>query len=281
MSETVQKIYGLLGHPVLHSLSPLMHNAALSHLKINAQYKLFDVLPQELDRFLAGLGDEVCGLNVTVPYKEKVLGAVSLDKDTAYLKKINAVNTMVRQGSGWRGFNTDIPGFAKHLAENFDPKGKKAAILGAGGAARAVAYALAGAGAKEIALFDVDAVKSAAVVEMVKSIFPGYDVSAVDSADKLGLKDKDLLVNATPVGLKDSDPCVIRQESIHSGLFVYDLIYSPAETKLLKAARDKGARASNGLGMLLYQGAMSFEYFTGRPAPVEVMREALQKGVKP
>ena len=279
MSVSFKKIYGLLGHPLGHSLSPLMHNAAFSHLGINAEYKLFDVPPQDLDKFFSLTSGDICGLNVTVPYKEKVLGLAELDGDSLYLKKVNALNTLVRCSGGWRGFNTDIPGFIRHLREGFDPEGKKAAILGAGGASRAVVYALASSGVKEMVVFDVDPLKSMAVSKMIKEVFPGYPISAVARPEELRLEDKELLVNATPAGLKGGDPCAIDPGLLHGGLFVYDLIYNPQETKLLKEAKAKGARTLNGLGMLLYQGALSFEYFTGKTAPIEVMRSALQGGV--
>ncbi len=270
------RIYGLIGWPLGHSLSPKMHNAAFKSLGINAEYKLFPVAAPDLDGFLARLGNSnISGLNVTVPYKEKVLDFVKLDKESRYLNQIKAVNTMRFSDGVWRGFNTDIPGFARHLKENFDPLNKKAAILGAGGAARAVAYVLANEGAGQVAIFDIDQTKSAGIVEMVKSLFPGFNIFAVSSIEQLEIKGKDLLVNATPIGLKDTDPVVIKSDLLHKDLFVYDLIYNPAETKLLSLAKKSQARTSNGLGMLLYQGMLSFQIWTGESAPEEIMRKAL------
>ncbi len=273
------KIYGLIGWPLGHSLSPKMHNAAFSALGINAEYKLFPLAPPDLDGFLAKLGESgISGLNVTVPYKEKVLDFVKLDKESFYLRQIKAVNTMRFSDGIWWGFNTDIPGFARHLKENFNPVNKKTAILGAGGAARAVAYVLAKEGSGETAIFDIDKTKSAAIVEMVKSLFPQFKIYAVESIEKLEIKDKDLLVNATPIGLKETDPVIVKEDMLHSGLFVYDLIYNPAQTKLMALAKEKGAKVSNGLGMLLYQGMLSFKIWTGVNPSEEVMRRALLEG---
>lgn len=274
------KIYGVLGFPAKHSLSPLMHNAAFRALKINAEYRIFEVEPEELDNFLNEIDkNNISGLNITVPYKERILDFVKLDSRSSYLRQVRAVNTIAKKDGKWMGFNTDIPGFSRHLKENFDPVNKKAAILGAGGAARAVAYVLADSAAFEAAIFDIDKAKAKNVVDMIKGLFPNFKISSVDEIEALNLKNKDLLVNATPVGLKESDPCLVNAQMLHKGIFVYDLVYSPAETKLLRLAKDIGAKTSNGLGMLLYQGALSFKHFTGVPAPIEIMREALNKGV--
>jgi shikimate dehydrogenase len=272
------KIYGVLGYPARHSLSPEMHNAAFRALKINAEYKIFEIAPQELGHFLEGMGNDIYGLNVTVPYKERILSFISLDRASLYLKQLRAVNTIVKTDNTWKGFNTDLPGFFRHLTENFDPKGKRVAILGAGGAARAVSYVLAQS-AKEISIFDIDNAKAESVAEMIKGFFPGFPISSMASIEELKIRDKDLLVNATPVGLKGSDPSPVGAEDLHKHLFVYDLIYNPAETKLLALAKKSGAKSANGLGMLLYQGALSFEHFTAREPPLEVMRRALNQGV--
>jgi shikimate dehydrogenase len=275
------RIYGILGFPAKHSLSPAMHNAAFRARKINAEYKLFEVEPEELDYFLDKLDkNDIQGLNITVPYKEKILDFVTLDSESFYLKQIKAVNTIVKKDNIWKGFNTDIPGFSKHLKEHFDPTNKKVAILGAGGAGRAVAYVLADSGAKEIAIFDIDKSKSKNVTDMIKGLFPNSGISSVDNIAQLDLKGKDLLVNATPIGLKESDSCLVSAGMLHKSLFVYDLIYNPPETKLLKIAKEQGATVSNGLGMLLYQGMLSFQIWTGQEAPREVMERALLQALQ-
>ena len=274
------KIYGVLGYPAKHSLSPLMHNAAFSALKINAEYKIFEVGFTALDEFLAGIDrNNIHGLNITVPYKERILDFVDLDQESFYLRQIQAINTIVKEENKWKGFNTDIPGFSRHLKENFNPFKKKVAILGAGGAARAVAYALVLDRAGEIRIFDIDAFKPKNVAEMIKGLFPGFKIFPVNNIDELNIRNNDLLINATPVGLKESDPCLIKEEMLHKDLFVYDLIYNPGETKLLALAKKIGAKTSNGLGMLLYQGMLSFEKWTGKNAPEAVMRNALMEGL--
>jgi len=271
-------IYGLLGYPVRHSFSPAMHNAAFKACGINAKYSLFETNPDELDYFLARLDQKnILGLNVTIPYKEKILDFVRLDSSSAYLRQIRAVNTIVNENGGWKGFNTDIPGFSQHLKENLDPLGKKVAILGAGGAARAVTYVLANSETEEIAIFDIDKSKSNNVTGMIKGLFPDLRIYVVDNIEGLDLRRKDLLINTTPVGMKESDPCLVTAGMLHKGLFIYDLIYNPPETKLLKLAREKGCHTANGLGMLLYQGMRAFEIWTGQAAPKQVMLQALSE----
>lgn len=279
-TKSPARIYGVLGWPAKHSLSPLMHNAAFRALKINAEYKIFEIKPEELHYFLDRIDrNNIYGLNVTVPYKEKILDFVKLDSESSYLRQIKALNTIVKKDGIWKGFNTDIPGFSRHLKEVFDPSDKKVAILGAGGAGRAIAYVLAKIRAKEIAIFDIEKSKATELTDMIKQLFPIFKILTVDSIEELDINHKDLLVNATPVGLKESDPCLVSAEMMHKDLFVYDLIYNPLETKLLAVAKKIGTKTSNGLGMLLYQGAISFEHFTGVSAPIEIMRKALEEGV--
>lgn len=272
----MKALYGLIGYPVKHSVSPAMHNAAFKACGINAEYKLFEVAPQELGGFLDQLDTTaIRGLNVTIPHKERVLEKVKLADESAFLRHVGAVNTIVRKDSEWRGFNTDIPGFLKDLGEKkVNPSRKKIAVLGAGGAGRAVAYALASAKASEIVIFDTDTAKTDSVLAMISALFPGFPVRAAGAITDLDVKHKDILVNATPVGLKETDPCLFLAKDLHKRLFVYDLIYNPVRTKLLDEAQKAGASGSNGLGMLVHQGALSFRYFTGYDAPVQVMREA-------
>ncbi|MBM3248941.1 MAG: shikimate dehydrogenase, partial [Candidatus Omnitrophica bacterium] len=262
-------------------LSPAMHNAAFKALEINAEYKLFEVKPEELKSFLNNLDkSNILGLNVTIPYKEKVFGFVSLEPENSYLRQIGAINTVINKNGQLLGYNTDISGFSKHLKENIDPANKKVAIIGAGGAARAVSFALAKSAVKEISIFDIDNSKSENIRKMIRSLFADFLISVVNNIDDLQIKNKDLLINATPLGMKPRDPCPIEERQLHKDLFVYDLVYNPAETNLLKLAKKAGAKTSNGLGMLLYQGMQSFEIWTGKPAPKEVMQKALSGALK-
>jgi len=271
------KRYGVLGYPIKHSLSPAMHNAAFKATGIEAVYEKFEIPPEDLGRFFAGLKNtNIYGLNVTIPYKERVLDFIQLDKKSLYLAKIKAVNTLVRKGEIWQGFNTDVPGFLRHLKElGFNPYGKKIAILGAGGAGRAVSYALASNGAKGIWLFDLDKTKALSVARMVKELFVNFYVDVVDTITDLDIPNKDALINATPLGLNPDDPSPVDKKMLHKDLFIYDLVYNPPETALLRMAKSIGASCSNGLGMLLYQGMLSWEYWTGKPAPEHIMQEAL------
>lgn len=282
------KIYGLVGHPIKHSFSPLMHNAAFKKLNIPGEYRLFQKEPGELEPFLGRLEDEnIWGLNVTVPYKEKVLdfGLVELDRTAAYAKEIKAVNTLVRKDGILKGFNTDVAGFLRHLNKlNFNPINKRAAILGAGGAGKAAAYAVAKKGVSQIAIFDIDKGKAKGVSLMLGELFPELNISIADDIEQLDMINKDLLINATPIGLAEDDPCLIKKSMLHEDLFVYDLIYNPSPTKLLSLAKDRGLRCSGGLGMLVYQGAFSFIYFTETLIPyakiVEVMWEAIDEALE-
>lgn len=273
------KLYGLVGFPITHSLSPCMHNAAFAKLKIKARYKLFELRPEELDNFLCNLKkNNIWGFNVTYPYKEKIMSY--LDIKSWGVREIGAVNTVVLMNGGkLKGFNTDFSGFSRHLKE-LKIKPKRVALIGAGGAAKAVSFALGRIKAKEICIYDIDAYKSLSLISKFKDIFTETKFTAASRIDELNLKDKDLLVNASVVGMRAEDPCLIDYKMFHKNLFVYDLIYSPFETKLLSQAKKTGISSSNGLGMLLYQGVLAFSHFSGKNPPVEVMRSVLLKGVK-
>lgn len=298
------KIYGVLGYPAQHSLSPLMHNAAFRALKINANYKIFEKRLEELEKFLLEdvFNEDISGFNITIPHKIKakeILGKkfpFSLDKiteeDRYYVKLSGAVNTVKKENGQLSYLNTDPRGFLKSLEEKkedgglgFVPEGKSALVIGSGGAGRAVVAALSWKNMKmkKIYINDIDekALKSA------KEHFWGLDRD--DLKDRLEfvssnripevIKKCELLVNASPVGMKEGDPCVINRGLLNKNLSVYDVVYNRI-TELVKEAQAKGIAAVGGLGMLLYQGAVSFEFWTGRQAPIEVMREALNKGVE-
>lgn len=275
------KIYGVLGYPVKHSLSPFMHNAAFRALGINGEYKLFEKKPGELKEFFGLFNEEnIFGVNVTVPYKEKALPFLnSLSEE---VKLIGAVNTIKRVADDkLEGYNTDGDGFIKHLRQDllFEPRNKKVAILGAGGASKAISVYLSIARVKSIAIFDIDKLKAEILVNSLKSHFKKTDFRCSSTINGLNIKTSGLLVNATPIGMKDADPCLVSKELLHEGMLVYELIYNPKETKLLKLAKERRAQVSNGLGMLLYQGARSFELWTQKVAPVEIMRQALNDAI--
>jgi len=278
---TPPKTFGLIGYPVKHSLSPLMQNAAFNRLKIKAKYKLFPLQERQLKSFLNSLKKKnISGLNVTIPHKEKVLDYIN-GFISEGVRAIGAANTIVVDKNGkLKAYNTDYLGFSRHIKE-LKLMPKKVAIIGAGGAAKAVVFALIKNKAEEICIFDIDKFRSLALVSRFNKLFPECSINAVASIEELVIQQKDMLVNASPVGLKESDPLLINPAHLHKGLFVYDLIYNPVQTKLLKAAEEAGCSYSNGLGMLLYQGAEALElWLKPKKAPVEVMRAALLKGVR-
>jgi len=271
-----KKIFGLIGYPVKHSLSAYMHNAAFEYLGLQAHYELFEVPPPQLEDFFKNINtNNIYGLNVTIPHKESVMKFVELDFDSTHIQHIRAINTILNKNGKLIGYNTDIGGFSLDLLEKFNPQHKTVALFGAGGAARAVVYALYKLKAKEIYVYDINREKLGSLLEMMKKIDSSYPIFGVNSVSDLDIKQKDLLINATPVGMKETDPCLIDESMIHKNIFIYDLIYNPKETRLLKLAKQVKARYSNGLGMLLYQGILAFKLFTGREAPEEVMKEAL------
>ncbi|MDD5109134.1 MAG: shikimate dehydrogenase [Candidatus Omnitrophica bacterium] len=273
-------VYGLVGFPIKHSLSPSMHNAAFSKLKIKAKYKLFELKPNQLKVFLGNLKKKnICGFNVTHPYKEQILGF--LNSKSSGVKEIGAANTVVVDYTGrLKGFNTDYLGFAAHLKE-LKVKPKKVAVIGAGGASRAVCFALARMKIDELCIYDIDKFKSLSLFKNLNSNFPETQFNVASRIADLEIGNKDLLVNASAVGMRTTDPCLIDPSDLHQGLFVYDLIYNPLETKLITLAKARNLNFSNGLGMLLYQGVFAFKYFTGRVAPVETMKVALLKACLP
>jgi len=263
-----------------------MHNTAFRALDVLAVYKLFPLKEQEVEPFIAQLRQPDCpifGLNVTVPYKEKVLPM--LDALSPFATKVGAVNTiLIDEKRRLIGHNTDGPGFWAHLAElGFQPQGKRVAMLGAGGGARAIisVLCLMEQRAEWIRLYDIDTEKAHRLADDLAQRFDTSMVEVVHSIDDLNIEIADLLINATPIGLKPSDPCLVEEGLLHPNLLVYDLIYNPKETALLKLAKARGASISNGLGMLFYQGVLAFEHWAGhelKPVVREQMRLSLELG---
>lgn len=278
------KMFGIIGYPIKHTFSPHMHNAAFAALKLNAIYVPFEVAPEKLKDALCGvvaLG--VCGINVTVPHKEAI--ASLLDKLSPEAKGVGAVNVILVKDGKTIGHNTDGEGFLVSLRKELkiSPKGKSIFVLGAGGAAKAIVYVSAREGAKSVILVDVIHERAKKLALKIAREFPRCNTQSVPylkSRIDEEVMNADILINATPVGMKKNDPCIVSPNALHKDLAVYDLIYNPSKTKLLREAKKKGLKASNGLGMLLYQGVLSFELFTGKKAPISVMRAALKKAVK-
>ena len=259
-------VYGIIGNPVAHSLSPLMHNTAFRELKVDAEYRLFPLKEEELERFLSNLRQKdspIFGLNVTVPYKERVVPY--MDYLSPFAQKTGAVNTIgISKEREVRGFNTDGPGFLAHLAElAFDTTGKRIVILGAGGTARAIVTALFLLPERphSIRIYNRHKEKADLLVSEVGRLSSGDFIESVARLEDLDREPSDLLINATPLGLKTDDPCPVIDDVFHPDMLVYDVIYNPKETTFLKRAKNKGARIANGLGMLFYQGVLAFQHW--------------------
>jgi shikimate dehydrogenase len=274
------KLAFVLGYPVAHSLSPAMHQAAFAAAGVNAVYLPWAVAPDCLAAAVQGLRamENLLGVNVTVPHKEAIVPL--LDGLTPEAEAVGAVNTLLPREGRLLGDNTDGAGFLAALREDLgdEVRGLTAAILGAGGAARAVAMSLARAGACRLVLLNRNVDRAKRLADLVAARHPGCQVTAQPL--HLGSKITEvaeirLLVNTTSVGLQPNDPPLFDYASLSAPIVVCDLIYNPPETPLLRAARAQGCPAGNGLPMLVHQGALAFERWTGKPAPVQAMREAL------
>ena len=270
-------VYGIFGYPVKHSLSPLMQNAAFSEKAIDAVYVPFEVPPENLKEAVEGvraLG--VRGLNVTVPHKERIVEHLDYLSDEAEL--LGAVNTVKNENGELTGYNTDAEGFLRSLLEEgVELEGKRALMFGAGGAARAVGYALLKGGVKFLNIVNRNFSRGKEVGELLGKLGNVLVYPLKESTVEVLLEDVDLIVNTTSLGMKPDDPHLFDYSKIPSGVTVVDIIYNPPETPLLKAAREKGCKTVNGLGMLVHQGAVAFEIWTGEKAPVETMREVLKR----
>lgn len=264
----------LIGHPLGHSLSPVFHTAAFHAAGLDATYALADVLPEDLAATVAALrATDVYGANVTVPYKQDVLPFLDALSDQAHA--LGAVNTIVNDAGRLTGMNTDVPGFAADLREQgIAVAGKHVVLLGAGGAARGVAAALAGLGVVHLAIANRTLERASAIQRQYPDIATTVGLAHLDL--RAALANTSLLVNATSVGLHgDELPLPAEMlEWLPPSAVVYDLIYRP--TALLRAARARNLRAIDGLGMLIHQGALAWEAWTGQTAPLDVMRQAAQ-----
>ena len=270
-------VYGIFGYPVKHSLSPLMQNAAFREAGVDAVYVPFEVEPENLKEAVDGvraLG--IKGLNVTVPHKERIVEHLDYLSEEAEL--LGAVNTVKNENGELTGYNTDAEGFLRSLIEEgVELEGKKALMFGAGGAARAVGYALLKGGVSFLYIVNRNFQRAREVGELLGKrgnvlVFPLKE-STVETL----LKEVDLIVNTTSVGMKPEDPHLFDYSKIPERITVVDIIYNPPETPLLKAAKERGCKTVNGLGMLVHQGAVAFEIWTGKKAPVETMREVLER----
>jgi shikimate dehydrogenase len=261
-------VYGLVGNPVGHSLSRPMHEAAYETLGMDAAYVSLEPDPEDLELAIRGadaLG--VAGLNVTVPFKESVLAYVEPDEKAA---AVGAVNTVAfRQDGNPTGWNTDVEGVRRAFDVRDVPlEGEEAIVLGAGGAGRAAAWALAEAGAS-VTVVNRTVSRAETLAELVDG-----RAAALDALDEL-VPESSILVQTTTVGM-ESDRSLVPAEALHAELTVLDAVYRPVATRLLRDAEAVGARTIDGTRMLLYQGVEAFERWTGEDAPVAVMDQALR-----
>jgi shikimate dehydrogenase len=276
------KPFAVLGHPIGHTLSPVMHNASLAALKFDGIYLALDVHPDRLMEVLPSMElMGFAGVNLTVPHKEVAFRGLDKLDDSA--KLFGAANTIEFTEDGMVGHNTDGYGFMKALEEAFGKsvEGDSIFVLGCGGAGRATALQAATEGATSLVLADIDAERVQKLEDEVKSIAPNVEIfQALEKEKQIELcRGCDLVVQASPVGMKEDDPSLLPPEAFRAGQRAFDLIYMYPETAFLTTARESGAEIANGLGMLLHQGARAFEIWTGTEPSVPAMRKALEDAV--
>ena len=268
---------GIIGHPIGHSISPLFQQAALDAIGFDGIYQAWDVAPGDVGEFVTGLrAPGTLGINVTLPHKEAVIPF--LDEVDDWASTAGAVNTIVNRDGRLTGHNTDGIGFLRALREGagFDPRGRDALVLGAGGSARGVVYALARAGAAQLFIANRTVERAERLAHL--AIDSGVAAEAMALSDAPGkVTEVALIVNCTSMGMvhgPDENGSPLSAEQIRSTVLVNDLVYNPPETPLLREAARAGAATLGGIQMLVYQGAASFEMWTGHDAPVSVMLEA-------
>ena len=268
---------GIIGHPIGHSISPLFQQAALDAIGFDGAYEAWDVAPDGLGEFVAGLrAPGTLGINVTVPHKEAVIPF--LDEVDDWASTAGAVNTIVNRDGRLAGHNTDGIGFLRALRDGagFDPRGRDVLVLGAGGSARGVVYALARAGIAQLFIANRTLERAERLADI--AIDSGVAAESMALSDAPGAtREVSLIVNCTSMGMvhgPDEDGSPLSADDIPSTVLVNDLVYNPLETPLLREAARAGAATLGGIQMLVYQGAASFEMWTGHDAPAAVMLEA-------
>ena len=270
------RVCGVIGDPIEHTLSPTIHNAAFNHLKLDFVFLAFRVEAAGLENAMRGMrGLGIHGLNVTMPHKSTVTDY--LDEVDSTVKFLGAANTILNKDGKLSGFNTDGFGALKALRENgIELSGKKVLLLGTGGAAKAIAYSLAKE-VGELAILNRAADKAAELAETLGRPLNKKIVGGAISPNAIAknLQDSDVLINATSVGMHpEANQSIVMPRWLKSDLTVMDIVYNPVETKLARDAKAAGAKVISGVEMLIYQGAASFEIWTGHSAPIDVMRRA-------
>ncbi len=276
------KLFALIGDPIGQSLSPAMHNAAFRALGLNCAYITLRVPKPTLANAIAGvraLG--IAGLNVTIPHKISIISLLDELDESANL--VGAVNTVKNNRGKLIGFNTDGEGALRALEEKIGSvKGKEVVLLGAGGAARAIAFSLARVGAR-LTIANRTVPRAQALASAVEQkLSTNVKVASLNRAELTkALKNVDVLINATSVGMHPKiDKTLVRANMMRRGLVVYDIVYKPLRTKLLREARRAGGKTIDGLGMLVHQGALAFEIWTGKRAPIKIMKAAAKRELR-
>jgi shikimate dehydrogenase len=255
-------LYGVIGDPVSHSLSPAMHNAAFAHIGYNGAYLAFQV--KEIKAAISGVrGLGIKGLSVTIPHKLSVMECLDHIDETA--SKIGAVNTVVNQDDKLSGFNTDCLGALHALLEKTPVKDKKILLVGAGGAARAIGFGILAEGGKPVVVNILEDEGKTLAKDL------GVDYYHLSEFNQL---EGEIVINATPVGMTPNiDAMPVDKADLNSDMVVMDIVYNPLKTRLLKEAEALGCRTVDGVSMFVYQGVAQFEMWTGEKAPVDLMRE--------
>ena len=273
------KLVGIFGFPLAHSISPAFQQAAFDSYSMDVRYEAWPVPPVELEREVGKLRTEPhIGANVTVPHKERVIDFI--DTVDTVAARIGAVNTIVRSGDSLTGYNTDVTGFIRSLREKggFEPRGCRALVLGAGGAARAAVFGLIDEGVESLAIANRTLERAESLAEEASQLLKRISAMPLQGDELTRVAASvDLIVNSTSIGMRHTDSegsSPIARVHIDPCSLVCDMVYNPADTPLLREARAVGARTLGGLPMLIYQGAAAFEIWTGRQAPVGVMFRA-------
>ncbi len=278
--KATTRIYGIFGHPVSQSLSPAMHNAAFAHLGLDCVYLAFDVDPRNIAKAVSSIRNlGLCGVNVTIPHKQSVMAG--LDEIAPEASMVGAVNTIVNETGRLKGYNTDVSGVLRALYSEleFVPQDKNIFIVGAGGAARAVIVAMCTGGARSVAIANRTYSKARELSEEFLPRFGdvGFSAAPLEDAERVAqlMERADIVINCSSAGMGDIEPLCLPLDLLDENCVVYDLVYKPTVTPLVRDSRVLGLKAESGLGMLLYQGVDAFEIWTGEDAPVEVMRKIL------
>lgn len=260
--DTETSLYAVIGDPVSHSLSPLMHNTAFNHIEYNGVYLAFNVT--DITSAIAGMRAlGISGLSVTIPHKQAVME--HLDEIDEIAKKIGAVNTIISNDGKLTGYNSDCLGAMRALKEKTGIQGRKVILIGAGGAARAIGFGILNEGGQLTILNKFEDEGTLLANDL------GVDYYPITEFEKM---ECDILINATPLGMTpDVDSTPVQKDFLEKNMVVMDIVYNPLRTRLLKDAEDAGCATVEGVSMFIYQAVFQFELWTGRKAPVDLMRE--------